>query len=145
MYARHQMGLHRSLTVLALACAGCPTVDLGDTPDDINRCNPAGGLAYFQSEIYPKFIRGDDPTNTRSCTQNNGCHNEGGGTALSFRIQGRRDDVFNFRVTQLFLECGAREQSLLLTKPLAGVTDHQGGSIFATMSDAEVQTFLGWF
>ena len=57
---------------LALLGAGCPTVDLGDTPTDINLCNPAGGLDYFTAEIYPKFIR---PGDTNACTQNGGCHN----------------------------------------------------------------------
>ena len=29
-----------------LVFAGCPTVDLGDTPSDIGQCNPPGGEDY---------------------------------------------------------------------------------------------------
>ena len=125
--------------------AGCPTVDLGDTPTDINLCNPAGGLDYFVSDIYPTFIKGDNPDDAKSCTQNMGCHSEGDGNALNFRIQARRDDNFNFRQAQVFLECGNEEMSLLLTKPLSGIEAHQGGNLFGAMTDPEVQAFLGWF
>lgn len=132
------------LLVGAVLLAGCPTVDLGDTPTDINLCNPAGGLDYFVSDVYPNFIRGDDPGNAKSCTQNNGCHNEAGNVP-NFRIQARRDDVFNFRQAQVYLNCGSEEMSRLLTKPLANVEAHGGGDIFTNMTDAEVQSFLGWF
>jgi hypothetical protein len=126
-----------------LALAGCPTVDLGDTPPDITLCNPAGGIEYFASEIYPRFLKAEDTQ--AGCTQNLGCHNEGGGNALAFRIGVRRDDVFNYRQAQLFLDCGTPERSLLLTKPLAGIDAHGGGDIYSSASDAEVQAFLAWF
>lgn len=123
--------------------AGCPTVDLGDTPTDINLCNPAGGIDYFTAEIYPKYLKGDDTA--VGCTQDKGCHNEGGGNALNFKIGARRDDAFNFRQAQVFLNCGTPEASLLLTKPLAGIEPHGGGDLYMATSDADVQAFLGWF
>ena len=52
--------------VLLAALAGCPTVDLGDTPTDIGLCNPPGGVEYFQERIWPEFVR---PGNANSCTK----------------------------------------------------------------------------
>jgi len=144
------MGNHRSgdcrswgATLVALALlSGCPTVDLGDTPTDINLCNPPGGIEYFTAEVYPKYLK---PTvMAKDCTQAGGCHNEAGGNALNFRTN-PQDDVFNMRQAQVFLNCGTPEMSPLLTKPLAGVDTHGGGNIHTSMSDAEVQVFLGWF
>ncbi len=138
------MGNHAVLAAvgLGLCLAGCPTVDLGDTPTDINLCNPAGGLEYFSTEIYPNFIRPGDATN--GCTKTGGCHNEAGGNALNFRTS-PQDDAFNYRQAQVFLNCGTPEMSQLLTKPLAGVDTHGGGDIYTSTSDTEVQTFLQWF
>jgi len=127
---------------LAVVLAGCPTVDLGDTPTDITLCNPAGGLDYFSAEIYPNFVRPVDATN--ACTKAGGCHNDAGGNALNYKTN-PQDDVFNYRQSQVFLNCGTPEMSQLLTKPLAGVEAHGGGNIFSSMSDAQVQLFLDWF
>jgi hypothetical protein len=127
---------------LLAVMAGCPTVDLGDTPTDINLCNPPGGADYFRAEIYPNFIRPTDAAN--GCTKAGGCHNEAGGNALNYKTQ-PQDDAFNFRQTQVFLNCGAPEMSPFLTKPLAGVDPHGGGNIYMSMDDAQVQVFLGWF
>src|SRR5687767_11768255 len=133
------MGNHRCLWVGLLVLTGCPTVDLGDTPTDINLCNPEGGVEYFVAEIYPNFVR---PTNTTNgCTKVGGCHNEAGGNALNFKTQ-PQDDTFNFRQAQQFLNCGTPEMSPLLTKPLRGIDTHGGQDIFMSMTDAEVQVFL---
>ncbi|HEU0036954.1 MAG TPA: hypothetical protein VFQ53_40365 [Kofleriaceae bacterium] len=116
--------------------AGCPTVDLGDTPDDINLCNPPGGPDYFNAEVFPNYIQAGN------CTMAGGCHAEGGGNALNFRTG---DNTFNYRQAQVFLNCGTPEMSPLLTKPLAGVDTHGGGDIFTSTSDPAAQVFLGWF
>jgi hypothetical protein len=121
--------------------AGCPTVDLGDTPTDINLCNPAGGIDYFTAEIYPKFVR---PGDVNACTKAGGCHNEAGGNALNYKTN-PQDDAFNFRQTQVFLNCGTPEMSQFLTKPLTGVETHGGGNIYPSLDAAEVQIFLDWF
>jgi len=140
------MGNHRSSCVLVGAglalLGGCPTVDLGDTPTDINLCNPAGGIDYFSSEIYPNFVRPTDAAN--GCTKSGGCHNEAGGNALNFKTN-PQDDVFNYRQAQVFLNCGTPEMSQFLTKPLAGVEAHGGGNIYGSMTDPQVQVFLDWF
>ncbi len=134
----HALGFACLLTGLA----GCPTVDLGDTPTDINLCNPPGGREYFDEMVWPEFVRPSDTAN--GCTRSGGCHNEGGGTALNFRTN-PLDLAFNYRQAQVFLNCGTPGASDFLTKPLAGIEPHGGMDIFSSESDPAVQVFLGWF
>ena len=139
------MGSHRSSAVAGgAACAllsgllaGCPTVDLGDTPTEIGLCNPTGGEQYFQDQIWPKFV--NNPT--MSCAQA-ACH-VAGGNGLDFPMP--VDYPTAYRRTQIYLNCGTPEASPLLTKPLAGLDPHGGGDIFPNDSDPAVQVFLAWF
>lgn len=139
------MGNHRSSTVpwiLALGTlSGCPTVDLGDTPSDIGLCNPAGGLQYFQDKIWPEFVRPTDMA--KGCAKTGSCHNEGGGNTLEFKTN-PVDFVFNYRQTQVYLNCGTPMASPLLTKPLGGLDPHGGADIFQP-ADPAVMVFLDWF
>jgi hypothetical protein len=142
------MGDHRhgarsgSLGIALLLLSGCPTVDLGEFPDDVSLCNPPGGIDYFTANIYPTFLKADDTAT--GCTQDAGCHNQGGGTALNLNIGASRDDVLNFRNSQVFLNCGTPEMSVMLTKPISGIEPHGGGDLYM-MSDMEVAVFLAWF
>lgn len=130
-----------SLAAVVLGLAGCPTVDLGDTPDDITRCNPAGGQAYFAAMIWPSFVR---PTNAATgCTKGNTCHGIGGGQNLNFETQ-PPDDRLNYSNSLPFLNCGTPAASLMLVKPLSTSEPHGGGDIFQP-SDPAVQIFLDWF
>ena len=147
------MGSHRSSTVargafrvvaslgLGPLLAGCPTVDLGDTPSDIGLCNPTGGIEYFQDQIWPEFVVRTDPA--KACTKAGGCHNEAGGNALGFKTM-PIDYVFNYRQTQIYLNCGTPNASELFTKPVSGVDTHGGGDLFAP-TDPAAQVFLDWF
>lgn len=128
-------------TVLGGLLAGCPTVDLGDTPTDIGLCNPVKGLDYFETMIWPEFIKPMDTT--RGCTKAGACHNEAGGNALNFRTQ-PVDFPFNFRQTQIYLNCGQPDLSALLTRPLAGVDAHGGGDLIQP-GDPSVEIFRAWF
>ena len=132
---------NRAVIVLVALLAGCPTVDLGDTPTDIGLCNPPGGVEYFEAEIWPNFVRPTDAA--KACTKAGGCHNEAGGNALSFRTN-PVDVTFNYRQAQVFLNCGTPEASLLLTKPLDSREPHSGGNL-VTDSDPAYATFLAWF
>ena len=125
----------------AALLTGCPTVDLGDSPTDIGDCNPAGGIEYFTTQVYPNYIQ---PTNTtRGCTQSGLCHNEGSSNLLIFR-NSPRDDAFNYKAAQNFIDCGMPTNSPLLTKPVRESDPHGGGELFP-MSDPSVQIFLDWF
>jgi len=136
---------HRSLATACLGLAGiallagCPTVDLGDTPTEIGLCNPAGGVQYFQGHIWPNFVGRTDPT--KSCAKG-GCH-VAGGNGLDFPMP--VDYSAAYKRTQIYLNCGTPDVSLMLTKPLAGIDPHGGGDIFPNNSDAAVQIFLAWF
>jgi hypothetical protein len=138
------MGI-RLLSLLALPLlAGCPTVDLGDTPTDIGLCNPPGGIDHFTNVIWPEFVRPTDAA--KGCTRAGNCHNEAGGNGLSFRTSPAPDFAFNFRQAQLFLNCGTPSASLFLTKPRSMVEPHGGGDLLAPgTDDATIQKFLDWF
>lgn len=127
-------------TCFALGLAGCPTVDLGDTPAEIAACNPAKGIDYFRSDIQPKFFKLTDPA---GCGRNSACHDQAHGLTLDRSTP--IDDTANYRVTQGYLNCGSPTASPLLTKPLAGVEGHGGGDLFPSLSDPAVVTFLQWF
>ncbi len=139
------MGNHWALAatgVLAsVGLAGCPTVDLGDTPSQIALCNPAKGLAYFISDIEPKYFLLPDPVN--GCAKG-GCHDlQHGGLALQTATP--VDDAANYRATQEYISCGNPMASELLEAPLAGVEGHSGGDIFPNVSDPRVVDLLAWF
>jgi hypothetical protein len=119
--------------------AGCPTVDLGDTPTEIGLCNPAGGVQYFQDQIWPNYVVRTNPA--KSCAAV-GCH-VAGGNGLDFPAQ--IDYMASYKRSQIYLNCGTPGASLFLTKPLAGVDAHSGGDIFPDMNDPAVQIFLAWF
>ena len=128
---------------LAVALGGCPTVDLGDQPPDVGLCNPAKGMAYFMSDVWPKFLTVPDAGSMkRNCAQA-GCHDLAHGMILDPRMP--IDYAKNYRVVQTYLNCGSPATSELLTKPLAGQDAHGGGDIFADTNDPAVQAFLGWF
>ena len=119
--------------------AGCPTVDLGDTPTEIGLCNPAGGVQYFQDQIWPKYVvRKMDNT---SCNTAN-CH-VAGGNGLDFPMP--VDYATAYKRTQIYLNCGTPEASQFLTKPLGGIDPHGGGDIFPDMNDPAASIFLAWF
>lgn len=142
------MGSRRGFTfVLALcACslAGCPTVDLGDTPADIGMCNPTQGAQYFEQQVWPNFVVRNNISS--SCIRaGGGCHDQTGGNALSFQTA-PIDFKANYKAAQVYLNCGTPMMSELLTKPLQGIDDpHGGGNVFVDTNDPGVQVFLGWF
>jgi hypothetical protein len=135
------MGNHGLALALVLPLAGCPTVDLGDTPEDIGLCNPRGGITYFQDVIWPMYVRPSNTTN--GCTKANGCHVLGDGNLLGYKVN-PPDFPANYRATLVHLECGTPSMSKFLTKPLAGIEGHGGMDIFQPGSP-EVQLFLDWF
>lgn len=128
------------MTTCAVAGAGCPTVDLGDTPVSPGSCRP--DPAYYRDVIWPEFIAPGDAS--RSCVAAAGCHRiEDGRSALRLATD-PVDEARNYDNFTRFLNCGAPEASAALTKPLSGVDPHGGGDLFAPGSDPET-TFLAWF
>jgi hypothetical protein len=127
----------RTLSLCGLfALAGCPVVDLGDTPSEIGLCNPRGGFEYFQAEIEPHYLKLPDAVN--SCARNGNCH-QAHGPVL---VVGKDND--NYRAVLQNITCGQPSSSPLLTKPMGGIDGHGGGDLFQPGSPEE-QTFLMWF
>jgi hypothetical protein len=122
-----------------LLLTGCPVVDLGDTPTEVGLCNPMGGVAYFQDQIWPNYVQ--RPVADQTCARAS-CH-IAGGNGLEF--PNPIDYPAAYRRVQAYLNCGNPESSLFLTKPLAGVEPHGGGDIFPNASDPAVTIFLDWF
>jgi hypothetical protein len=135
------MSSHRAFAACcAVLLCGCPTVDLGDNPPDIGLCNPANGIAYFEDEVWPKFLA--PPDMNKTCVRGAACHDRAHGLALD---PSAGPSATNYRVTQGYLNCGQPRASVLLTKPLAGIDGHGGGDIFPDVNDPAVVAFLGWF
>lgn len=125
---------------LALAATGCPTVDLGDTPEDIGLCNPRGGIDYFQDVIWPMYVRDGQ---AMACTAAGACHVLGAGNLLGYKTN-PPDFPANYRSTLIHLDCGTPMMSKFLTKPLGGIDGHGGMDIFQPGAP-QVQLFLDWF
>jgi len=138
--ARKALGALAVIAGAAIA-AGCPTVDLGETPVSPGSCRP--DPAYYRDVMWPEFF--DPPDAARSCVAEGGCHRlEDGRSALRLDTGDPVDHNRNYDVVTRFLNCGAPEASSALTKPLGGVDPHGGGDLFGRGEDPEV-TFLQWF
>ncbi|HTM19175.1 MAG TPA: hypothetical protein VL172_01665 [Kofleriaceae bacterium] len=128
------------LATMVSALAGCPTVDLGETPPDPDTCDV--DFVYYRDVIWPQYLAPADTA--KSCVGASQCHrHEDGRSALRLDTNPVDDDA-NYQVVVRFLNCGSPDDSPLLTKPEAELDPHGGGDLF-TMGDAEVQTFLMWF
>ena len=128
------------LACVVVAVAGCPSVDLGDTPADIGTCYPTKGEAYFEAAIWPSYLN----NTKKSCVQS-GCHdlNSTGGGTLHLSTM-PPDLPANYRIVLPKLSCSLPSASPLYTKP-CGFDFHKGGVIFNCPSDPEAQLFLAWF
>ena len=134
------MGKYWAFAACCAALCGCPTVDLGDTPVDIGGCLPKKGEAYFESDIWPKYIN----NTKKSCVQS-GCHVAGGNGGVLHYDTAPTALPADYKLTLPELNCSRPEESKLLTRPLAGEDLHGGGDIFTSLTDPEVVDFLAWF
>jgi len=135
------LGSRSLLVVFLLGLAGCPTVDLGDTPPDPGVCRPDPGT--FRDVIWPEVLA---PSGADSCVGQSGCHAlETGRSAL--RLEDPTSDPTahdrNYNVVTRFLNCGSPDASSLVTKPLSGVDPHGGGDLFDP-GDDPVVTLITW-
>jgi hypothetical protein len=134
-------GLLALVVICALGGAGCPTVDLGDTPVSPGSCRPDPG--YFADTLWDAYFAPADEAH--SCVANGGCHRiEDGRSALRLVTTDPIDQSRNYDVVTRFLNCGSPEASPALTKPMSGADPHGGGDLFDTGSSQE-QAFLAWF
>jgi hypothetical protein len=131
---------------VTIACllAGCPTVELGDTPADIGVCAPVGGKAYFDATIWPQYLAIPAPLDPTHTCLDKGCHGNGSVSGGLGFDTAQPTSSSNYRIAQQELDCSVPSASRMLLKPLAGVLGHEGGDLFR-MTDPEYQTFLDWF
>jgi hypothetical protein len=138
----HAVHLRTALILGGVALgAGCPTVDLGDTPADIGSCRPDRG--YFESTIWPMYI--DNPDAAKSCVSMGGCHDtsNNGRSGMQFLTEEPIDFDANYRTVARHLNCADPESSDVVTYP-TGLRSHPV-TLFS-VSDPEVtNVFLPWF
>lgn len=129
-------------SALALVVAGCPTVDLGELPEQPPICQP--DRAYYETVIWPEFLATADQA--ASCVGAAGCHNLENAPRTPLRLSTVEpiDHAGNYQVVTRSLNCSDTGASPLLTKPLTGVDPHGGGDLFATGSNQEL-VFESWF
>lgn len=138
---RRSAAASAGVALSTLLLAGCPTVDLGETPVSPGACRP--DPAYFEEFIWPEFI--DTADEEKSCVAEGGCHQlENGRSAFRVSTNPPIDFQANYNVTTRFLNCGTPSASSLLTKPVSGVDSHGGGDLFSPGSESEL-VFLDWF
>ena len=126
---------------LAASAAACPTVDLGDQPDDPLLCRP--DRAHFDNVIWPQYLAPPDPA--RSCVAAAGCHAIAGGRTPLRLTTDPLDLDRNYDTVRRFINCSSPLDSPLLVEPLAGTTAHGGGDLFPDTNDPAVVAFLQWF
>jgi hypothetical protein len=136
--------------VLSLLLAGCPTLDVGDTPVEPPLCRP--NLDKFQEAggIWDTALAPADPA--QSCVARDGCHAIGTGRSALRLIYKPRDQMTsadfstNLDTVARFLNCSTPAASLLITKPEAGTESHLGGDLWTcTSSTCEpIKTVEAW-
>jgi len=134
--------LRTALLVAGLtALAGCPTVDLGDTPADIGSCRP--DRQYFETTIWPMYI--DNPDPAKSCISMSGCHNDSMNARSGMHLKTTMpiDFTANYRTVSRHLNCSDPGASDLVTYPTQ-LLPHP--VLLFGINDPEVtQVFLPWF
>jgi hypothetical protein len=125
------------IALVAVAAAGCPTVDLTDELPEPGSCRL--DRTYYEEVLWPEYL-------APSCLSAPGCHGQSNEPRSALRLSTREpvDHDANYDVVVRFLSCREEERSPLLTKPLAGIDPHGGGDLFADPS-AERTLFLDWF
>jgi hypothetical protein len=148
---------------LALAGAGCETVNLGDPPADINSCRPSqnyyvgnasadGGALY--GGIWQNLLD-KDYGGGKKCT-NDACHGAASTNSLKLTmptgcippgctvpIPLTQEWATNYRATAEQMNCANVSASRLLTLP-GGLVPHGGQKLFDAASSPEADLILGW-
>ncbi len=129
------------VALVAVAAAGCPTVDLTDELPEPDSCRP--DRAYYEDVIWPEYLTSP----ATSCVSAAGCHGMTNQPRSALRLKTESSATLhddNYDMVVRFLSCSEEEKSPLLTKPMAGVDPHGGGDLF-NGSSPERSIFLDWF
>lgn len=123
-----------------IGLAGCPTVDLGDTPADIGSCRPS--RQYFDTVIWPMYLA--NPDASKSCTSMGGCHDLSNNPRSGMRLATTPVDLAaNYRTVTRHLNCTDPAASDLVAYPEQFLPHPV---MILTPTDPLVtQVFLPWF
>ena len=116
---------------LVVALAGCPTVDLGETPVQPPLCRPSLEKFKEPGGIWETAINPGDQA--MSCVAREGCHAQATGRSALRLIMPPMNDTdwaTNLDVVARFLNCSTPSDSLLITKPEGGKEGHLGGDLW---------------
>jgi hypothetical protein len=139
----------RRRVVVFVFLAGCPTVDLGDTPVQPPLCRP--NLQKFREPggIWDTAVA--PASEAASCVSRGGCHAQATGRSALRLIVRPRDQMTdsdwstNLDVVARFLNCSTPSDSLFITKPLSGLDPHLGGDLWTCVGECEpVRTVEAW-
>ena len=129
------------VALVAIAAAGCPTVDLTNELPEPDSCRP--DRAYYEDVLWPEYLVATPAT---SCVSAAGCHGMSNQPRSALRLStvAPVDHDANYDTVVRFLSCREEEKSPLLTKPMAGTDPHGGGDLFDG-SSPQRSIFLDWF
>ena len=124
-----------------IGLAGCPTVDLGDTPADIGSCRP--DRQYFDNVIWPMYLA--NPDASKSCTSMSGCHDVQNNPRSGMRLETATpiDFAANYRTVTRHLNCTDPGASDLVAYPEQFLPHPV--MLFTPTDPLVTQVFLPWF
>ncbi len=130
-----------------LLVAGCPTVDLGETPVQPPLCRPSLERFREPGGIWDTAI--NPPDVAVSCVGRDACHSQSTGRSALRLITPPITDTdwtTNLDVVARFLNCSTPSASLFITKPEAGVDPHLGGDLWTCAGDGcePISTIEAW-
>ena len=129
---------------LLLLLAGCPTVDLGDTPVAPPLCRPS--VDELRDTIWAAAV--DPPGDpSKSCVAAAGCHAQATGRSALRLVAAPTalDWETNLDEIAQFLDCASPSNSLFIQKPEAGVEPHLGGDLWTCDTSCEpIRTVEKW-
>jgi len=117
--------------LVLLVLAGCPTIDLGDTPVTPPLCRPSLDELKKPGGIWDLAV--NPPDASKSCVAMSGCHAQATGRSALRLIPTPMTDADweqNLDEIAQFLDCATPSASLFVTKPEAGVEAHLGGELW---------------
>jgi hypothetical protein len=132
--------------MLLLVLAGCPTIDLGETPVTPPLCRPSLDTLKKPGGVWDVAVNPSDPQ--KSCVAMAGCHAQATGRSALRLIpmpQSDADWAQNLDEIAQFLDCASPSESLFVTKPEAGVESHLGGDLWENCATCEpMATVVKW-
>lgn len=121
-----------AVTLVALLFSACGTIAVTGFQNVVD-CTDV--KADFAADVFPIFASAE-------CSAS-GCH-AGASPAGDLGLDGTAATVFQNITTTTAVDTDDPKSSTLITKPLKGTVDHDGGDQFETLSDSGYVTIFCW-